>query len=397
MIKLFNISVASFTLIFLISCNNKVAENTDVKDKESLSCSSVSRTSALMGQSDLNKSYLSAIDSITPSSEKIQSFDEMVKIPGGVYEMGGDVPPGFEDMPQSALPQGDELPKHSVQVSDFWMDTHEVTNKEFEAFVDATGYITVAERPIDWEELKKQLPPGTPKPPEENLQPASLVFEYAPKNASRDNLANWWKFRSKVNWREPNGPGSSIEGKGNHPVVHVSWYDAVAYAKWVGKRLPTEAEWEYAMRGGMHDAMYPWGNEKTDSGQYYANYLQGEFPYVNTVEDGFERTAPIKSFPPNGYGLYDMAGNVWEWTNDWYSGKYYYELSQAGGVAIDPQGPPESFEVYNNEEKKKSIRGGSFLCNDAWCSGFRNARRMRNTPDTSMEHIGFRCVRDAND
>jgi formylglycine-generating enzyme len=385
-----------FILCFVISCKNKDVENAVDENHESLSCSSVSRTKVLMGKNDLNKSYLGAIDSIIPNSEKTTNFEGMIKIPGGVFEMGGDTPIGFEDMPETALPQGDELPKHSVQVSDFWMDEHEVTNAEFSEFVEATGYITVAERPIDWEEMKKQLPPGTPKPPEENLQPASLVFEYASKNASRDNLGNWWSFRPQVNWRHPNGPGSSIEGLEKNPVVHVSWYDALAYAKWVGKRLPTEAEWEYAMRGGMHEAMYPWGNEKTDSGQFHANYLQGEFPYNNTVADGFERTAPVQSFPPNGYGLYDMAGNVWEWTNDWYSGKYYYELAQEGGVAIDPQGPSESYEVYNNEEKKKSIRGGSFLCNDDWCSGFRNARRMRNTPDTSMEHIGFRCVRDSN-
>lgn len=383
-------------LFSVLACQDKVKEDTPSKDQEPLSCSSVSRAKVLTGENDLNATYLAAIDSIEPNADRLESFEAMVKIPGGVFEMGGDTPPGFENMPKTALPQGDELPKHSVQVSDFWMDTHEVTNAEFKAFVDATGYITVAERPIVWEDLKKQLPPGTPKPPDENLQPASLVFEYAPKNASRDNLGNWWTFRPKVNWRQPKGSGSSIEGMDNHPVVHVSWYDAIAYAKWCGKRLPTEAEWEYAMRGGLHGAMYPWGNEKTDGRQHFANYLQGDFPYSNTVADGFERTAPIKSFPPNGYGLYDMAGNVWEWTNDWYSGKYYYDLSQEGGIAVDPQGPSESFEVYNQEEKKKSVRGGSFLCNDDWCSGFRNARRMRNTPDTSMEHIGFRCVRDAN-
>ncbi len=397
MFEPFKIVLIIFSVGFIFSCKNKAVENVNGVDQESLSCSSVSRTKVLMGESDLNKSYLGAIDSIAPDPDKTNSFDAMVKIQGGVFEMGGDRPPGFEDMPETALPQGDELPKHSVQVSDFWMDKHEVTNAEFKAFVEATGYITVAERPIDWEEMKKQLPPDTPKPPEENLQPASLVFEYAPKSASRDNLGNWWSFKPQVDWRHPRGPGSTIDGLDNYPVVHVSWYDAMAYAKWAGKRLPTEAEWEYAMRGGIHEAMYPWGNEKTNSGKYYANYLQGEFPYSNTASDGFERTAPVKSFPPNGYGLYDMAGNVWEWTNDWYSGKYYYELSQAGGIAIDPQGPQESFELYNNDEKKKSIRGGSFLCNDDWCSGFRNARRMRNTPDTSMEHIGFRCVRDAND
>ncbi len=383
------------TLIFFASCKEKNVEISTVSNDESLSCSSISRVNMLVGKQDLNPTYLAAIEAIATDPEKSQSLEGMVKIPGGVFEMGGDIPIGFEDMPETALPQGDELPKHSVQVSDFWMDEHEVTNAEFKRFVDATGYITVAERPIDWEEMKKQLPLGTPKPPDENLQPASLVFHYPPKSASRDNLGNWWSFQQGVNWRQPEGPGSSIEGLDHYPVVHVSWYDAVAYAKWAGKRLPTEAEWEYAMRGGLHNSMYPWGNEKTDGTTHYANHLQGEFPYTNTVDDGFERTAPIRSFPPNGYGLYDMAGNVWEWTNDWYSGKYYYELSQQGEVTLNPEGPTEGFELYNNEEKKKSIRGGSFLCHDNWCSGYRNARRMRNTPDTSMEHIGFRCVRDA--
>jgi formylglycine-generating enzyme required for sulfatase activity len=323
-------------------------------------------------------------------------FSGMLKIPGGVFEMGGDIPEGFENMTNTALPQGDEFPKHPVQITEFWMDESEVTNAQFTVFVEATDYITTAEKPVDWEEIKKQLPPGTPKPTNELLLPASLVFTYAEKNASKDNLGNWWNYKSDVNWRQPQGPGSSIEGKGNHPVVHISWYDAQAYAKWAGKRLPTEAEWEYAMRGGLKNAMYPWGNEKTEGNRHFANHLQGEFPYTNTIEDGFERTAPVKSFPVNGYGLYDMAGNVWEWTNDWYSAIYYVSLKDKGEIVIDPEGPRESFEVMNTYEERMVIRGGSFLCHDDWCSGYRNSRRMRNTPDTSMEHVGFRCVRDIN-
>ena len=345
---------------------------------------------------DLNPAFVKSIESIRENASKATDFNGMVKISGGVFEMGGDIAEGFEDMPKTAVPQVDELPKHTVRVSGFWMDEHEVTNAQFKEFVQATGYVTTAEHPIDWQELKKQLPPGTPKPPDENLLPASLVFNYANKGASKNNLSNWWTFKKNVNWKNPNGPGTSIEGKENHPVVHVSWYDAVAYAKWAGKRLPTEAEWEFAMRGGLSNNMYPWGNEKTEQGKHFANHLQGEFPYVNTVDDRFERTAPVKSFPANNYGLFDMAGNVWEWTNDWYSSKYYYELKLNGRIAINPMGPESGFDAYNNNEKKKSIRGGSFLCNDYWCSGFRNSRRMRNTPDTSMEHIGFRCIRDIN-
>lgn len=386
--------ILSLSLFFanFIGCKEKVEEVVELEEHESLDCSSVSRAT-LLG-ADMAATPETNVDSISAATGALDNYAGMVKIDGGVFEMGGDIPPGFEDMPKTALPQGDELPKHQVRVNDFWIDEHEVTNAQFKAFVDATGYVTTAEKPIDWEELKKQLPPGTPEPPAENLLPASLVFNYAPANASRDNLANWWTFKKQANWRQPKGPGSSIDGKENYPVVHISWYDAVAYAQWAGKRLPTEAEWEYTMRGGKQNMMYPWGNEKTEQGTNYANHLQGKFPYTNTVQDGFEGAAPVRSFPRNAYGLYDMAGNVWEWTSDWYSAKYYTELAEKGGIADNPQGPEEGFEVYNNLEKKKSIRGGSFLCNDDWCSGYRNARRMRNTPDTSMEHIGFRCVRD---
>lgn len=380
-------------LLVFSSCQKKVSKNPEmVPGEDSIACHSVSKAS-LLGANDLNPTFLASLENIKEDSTKAKDFTDMVKIPTGEFDMGGDIPSGFENMPKTALPQGDELPKHPVKIDAFYMDVHEVTNAEFAEFVNATGYITIAESPINWEEIKKQLPPNTPKPPEENLKPSSLVFNYAVKGTPKDNLGNWWSFKAGVNWQHPYGPESTIIGKENHPVTHITWYDALAYCKWAGKRLPTEAEYEYAMRGGKQNAMYPWGNEKTDQDKHYANHLQGEFPYTNTLDDGFERTAPVKSFPANGYGLYDIAGNVWEWTNDWYSAKYYYDLEQTGGLADNPKGPNESFEIYNNLEKKKTIRGGSYLCHDDWCSGFRNARRMRNTPDTSMEHLGFRCVR----
>jgi sulfatase modifying factor 1 len=385
------IILGSFVAIFFFSCNQKKeGASTEVSSSKKV----ISPKTGVLNHKDLDPYFVSFVEAINTNNEEEESFSGMIEIPGGVFDMGGDTPKGFENMPQTALPQGDEFPKHTVRISNFWMDEHEVTNAQFQKFVDETNYITVAERPIDWEAIKKQLPPGTPKPPEENLLPSSLVFTYASKDASKDNMNNWWTFKNAATWREPNGPGSSIEGKENHPVIHISWYDALAYAKWAGKRLPTEAEWEYAMRGGKNNAMYPWGNEKTEQGEHLANHLQGEFPYFNTKADGFDRTAPVKSFPANGYGLYDMAGNVWEWTNDWYSNLYYQSLKLDGGIADNPQGPGTSFEEQNNYEKKKAIRGGSFLCHDLWCSGFRNSRRMRNTPDTSMEHVGFRCVRD---
>lgn len=382
-------------LCLMVSCKQETDKpQRNISSEDNTTASNSVIKPSIIGEKDLDAKLLVAVYQVKESEEEAKDFSDMVRIPGGEFDMGGDTPEGFDSMPETALPQSDEFPKHKVKVNDFWMDEHEVTNAQFMEFVAATNYFTVAERPVDWEQLKKQLPAGTPKPPDENLLPSSLVFNYAPTEASKENLNNWWTFKRGVNWRQPNGPGSSIEAKENHPVVHISWYDALAYAKWTGKRLPTEAEWEYAMRGGKKNKMYPWGNEKTEQGKHFANHLQGEFPYTNTVADGFERTAPVKSFPANGYGLYDMAGNVWEWTSDWYSGKYYFELNEAGGVADNPKGPGESFEVYNNLEKKKAIRGGSFLCHDNWCSGYRNSRRMRNTPDTSMEHIGFRCVRN---
>ena len=303
-------------LSLMISCKKAENINSLPVVSNSLSCGSVTRASAIVKDNNLDPIILKSIDSIQINQQLFDNYDDMVKVTGGVFEMGGDIPSGFQDMPKTALPQGDELPKHSVQINDFWIDAHEVTNAQFKTFVDATGYVTIAQRPLDWEEIKKQVPPGTPKPPEENFLPGSLVFRYADKNMQKDNLANWWSFVKGANWLQPKGPGSSIEGLDNYPVVHVSWYDAIAYAKWAGKRLPTEAEFEYAMRGGKNNQMYPWGNEKTNQGKFYANHLQGEFPYINTKADGFEYLAPIKSFPTNDYGLYDMAGNVWEWTND---------------------------------------------------------------------------------
>ncbi|PQJ22771.1 formylglycine-generating enzyme family protein [Tenacibaculum sp. SG-28] len=347
------------------------------------------------GKQYLSEKFLTTIANIQTNPTKKESLEGMVYLKGGNFAMGADTPAQHNTMQATALPQNDEFPKHQVMVSGFYMDTHEVTVGEFEEFVKATNYITVAEMDINWEELKKQLPEGTPKPLEEDLKAGSLIFNYIEETVAKNNQESWWTFQKGISWRNPNGLHPSLETIKNNPVTHVSWYDALAYAKWVGKRLPTEAEYEYAMRGGANNTMYPWGNEKLDTLQYRGNFFQGKFPYRNTSEDGYERVAPVMSFSANGYGLYDISGNVWEWTMDWYSAKYYTDL-QNNTITNNPQGPDQTYEVYNTNAIHKVVRGGSFLCNDSWCSGYRNARRMRLSPDSGMEHLGFRLVRDIN-
>ena len=308
---------------------------------------------------------------------------DMVLIPGGAFMMGAEG--------SLALPR--EFPKHPVKISGFYMDTHEVTNAEFRAFVQTTGYVTVAERPVDWEALKKQLPPGTPKPPEENLQPGSLVFTPGPAITDLSNYFQWWAWTHGANWLQPNGPGSTIDGRDDHPVVHIALEDAKAYAAWAGKRLPTEAEWEWAARGGLKDAAYPWGNKDVNEAPYECNFFQGTFPSQNSVADTYEQTAPVGSFNPNGYGLYDMAGNVWEITSDWFDENYYQILSRSTPIE-DPKGPSKSFYTGAPYAQHTVIKGGSFLCNDSYCASYRVSARMPLEVDAAMNHVGFRCVKD---
>ncbi len=312
----------------------------------------------------------------------LQKENGMLLIPTGILHMGGD----------NKQADPNEFPKHEVQVSAFWMDETEVTNAQFAEFVKATGYVTVAERPVDWEEMKKELPPGTPKPPDSLLQPGALVFHKTEQPVSLNDPSQWWSWTIGANWRHPEGPGSSIEGKENHPVVQIAWEDAAVYAKWAGKRLPTEAEWEWAARGGNKDMIYPWGNENVNEGEPKANFWQGLFPYKNTLQDGHLTTAPVKSYPPNGYGLYDMAGNVWEWCSDWFDFGFY-QKNEASGE--DVAGPERAFNPAMPYQQEKVIRGGSFLCSEEYCSGYRNSRRMGSTVDTGLNHTGFRCVKDA--
>ena len=297
----------------------------------------------------------------------------MVWIPGGTFVMGGE-----PDYPE-------ENPHHTVTVSGFWMDAHEVTNAEFRAFVEATHYVTVAERPLRPEDF-----PGVPR---ERLVPGSLVFR-APAHLDPNAPApwsQWWAYVPGANWKHPEGPDSDLKNRDDHPVVHVAYEDALAYATWAGKSLPTEAEWEFAARGGLSGKRFAWGDDFLVNGKHMANTWQGAFPTQNTRLDGFERTAPVGSFPANGYGLYDTAGNVWEWTGDWYSLTYYRDSDGA----VNPKGPLESDSSDPNEPgvHKRTIRGGSFLCADNYCKRYRPGARSGVTSDTSACHIGFRCVK----
>lgn len=295
---------------------------------------------------------------------------KMVRIPGGTFSMGSD-DPGFPDA----------LPIHQVSVKSFWMDEHEVTNAEFEKFVNATGYQTIAERPIDPKDF-----PGVPK---ENLVPGSGVFTPTPGPVSLDNPLQWWQYVNGANWRHPFGPKSNIIGKPNDPVVHISYTDAAAYAKWAGKRLPTEAEWEYAAQGGKGRHKYYWGDELKPGGKWVANIFQGHFPDANTKEDGFEGVAPVKSFAPNGYGLYDMEGNVWEWCNDFYRPDYYKH-----SPPLNPQGPADSYDPEEPGTVKRVQRGGSFLCSDEYCRRYLAGSRAKGEINSASNNLGFRCVKD---
>jgi len=296
------------------------------------------------------------------------ALGDMVWIPGGKFTMG------------SNDGQTDERPLHDVKVDGFWMDKTEVTNEQFARFVAETNYATVAERPLD----PKQFPGA----PAEKLKPGSITFTPPPHVETLDDHMQWWSYTPGANWRHPEGPQSDISGRENHPVVQVCWEDAVAYAKWAGKRLPTEAEWEYAARGGLDHNAFVWGREKVPDGKWMANIWQGAFPNENTAADGFKGTAPVGSYLPNGYGLFDMAGNVWEWCADWYLPDYY-----AKSPRKNPTGPDTSFDPNEPGVMKRVTRGGSFMCSDMYCKGYRPSARMKTSPDTGLANTGFRCAK----
>lgn len=294
----------------------------------------------------------------------------MVWVPGGTFLMGSD---GLHAQPN-------ERPVHPVYVDGFFMDRDPITNAQFAEFVAATGYVTVAERAPDAAALLAQLPPGTPAPAKEKLVPGSLVFMPTQREVDLRDWSQWWRWVPGANWRHPEGPESSIRGKETHPVVHVAWEDAVAYAEWAGKRLPTEAEWEFAARGGVEQREYAWGHESFDPEQPQAHIYEGTFPTHAAT------TRAVGSFPPNAYGLRDMSGNVWQWTLDWFDQNTYARDAERG-VMRNPAGPNRTGAGH-----MRVMRGGSFLCNDSYCRGYRVSARSSGTPDTGGPHIGFRTI-----
>ena len=309
----------------------------------------------------------------------------MVWISGGEFSMGANV--GGGGSCEAPTASNDAGPIHRVRVDGFWMDVTAVTNEQFKKFVESTNYVTIAERTPTREEF--------PDAPAENLVAGSVVFTPTDHEVPLNDHLQWWSYMKGANWRRPLGPDSDIKGKEKYPVVQIAYPDAEAYAKWAGKRLPTEAEFEFAARGGLSGKTYVWGDEFRPNGKWMANTWQGKFPVKDAGEDGFVGIAPVKSFPPNRYGLYDMAGNVWEWCSDWYRPDYYRALADKGGVAINPQGPDSPFDPAEPNEKKRVHRGGSFLCTDQYCSRYIVGTRSKGEVNAGTNHLGFRCVKSA--
>lgn len=320
---------------------------------------------------------LAMLDSVVMGSgASCRTHNGMLFIAGGTFRMGSD----------GHYPE--EAPAHRVTMDGFWIDITPVTNRQFREFVAATGHVTYAEIPPDPQDYPNALP--------HMLKAGSLVFTPPQHAVDLRNWGAWWAFTFGANWREPYGPGSSIAGLDDHPVVHVAYVDAVAYARWAGKELPTEAEWEFAARGGLDDAEFAWGDELTPGGRWMANTWQGAFPQENLVDDGYERTSPVTHFPANGYGLHDMIGNVWEWTSDWYSAAHKADAAKACCIPRNPRGGrmQDSHDGCQPEVRipRKVLKGGSFLCAPNYCRRYRPAARHAQPIDTSTCHVGFRCV-----
>jgi sulfatase modifying factor 1 len=333
--------------------------------------SPIAAKDAAFGPTNANSTYPTA-----------RAPEGMVWIPGGEFSMGSPDPRRCFCGGKEAMP--DARPVHRVYVDGFWMDKTEVTNEQFEKFVKATGYVTIAEKAPRAEDF-----PGAPP---ENLVAGSVVFTPTEGPVELNNHFQWWRYQKGANWRHPEGPETDLKGKGKYPVVHLAYDDAAAYAKWAGKRLPTEAEYEFAARGGAAGQIYAWGDDLKPNDKFMANTFQGTFPVKDTGEDGYAGIAPVAQFPPNAYGLFDVAGNVWEWCSDWYRPDTYARLVIQGGVARNPQGPATPYDPAEPTEKKRVHRGGSFLCTDQYCTRYMVGTRGKGEVSTGSNHVGFRCV-----
>ena len=373
----FNIKLLGFFSLLIFACNS--SNNKNDQDECCENSFNITYLTDTLTQHKHTK-----VDSLI--LQMADSSMKMVYIPNGEYIMGA-------SKLEMALKR--ELPRHKVKINSFYMDVHEITNAQFAAFVSKTGYKTIAEREIDWNIFKKQLPINTPKPNSNMLQPGSMVFSLREDIFNVIDVSQWWKWTVGANWMHPFGPESSILGREDEPVVHICYHDAAAYAKWCDKRLPTEAEWEWAARGGLQNKVYPWGNQSVEDGKLKCNYWTGIFPTINTKEDSFLGKAPVMQYEANGYGLYDMSGNVWEICSDWYDGEYY-SFSKKNKIINNPGGPDKWNYPLEPNDPKRVIRGGSFLCNDSYCSSYRVSARMHTSQNTGMSHIGFRCVKDVS-
>ena len=356
--RFFSIKICVIFLFFLISFGCQQKQTAAEKTADSLAhCIA-----------DGIPSRAAAISNAVNVNQGKDDTTDMKWIRGGKFLMGADEFP-------------DSRPMHEVVVDGFYIDEHEVTNAEFARFVVATNYKTVAERPLN--------PADYPGVPADKLVPGSAVFTPTVTSVSLDNPLQWWNYVPGASWSQPEGKGSSVKGRENYPVIHVSYEDAAAYAKWAGKRLPTEAEWEYAAQGGKGNHTYYWGDELKPANKWTANIYQGNFPDKNTKEDGYEGAAPVKSFPPNSYGLYDMDGNVWEWCQDLYRPDYYQK-----SVAKNPQGPKDSYDPDEPNAVKRVQRGGSFLCSDDYCIRYKAGSRGKGEVSSGSNNLGFRCVKE---